>query len=379
MVEARYIRLVVAGALGILVGCRALNATTADDAGASGDAGPAPSTTDATNVPPTRLEPPIVTTARDIIVETLAGSSAKGEADGVGAAAQFDNPVGVRLDGLGALLVTEYDGGRLRKIPATGNSVTLATGLREPFALLVMEDAIYVQTDRDRNGVKGPTTGSLWKVPLAGGVPELYLESIGRPRGLARLLDGRVVMADRERHTISILNLADKSITPLAGSGTAGFAHGRGAAAQFNDPYGVAVLPDGNIVVADALNNVIRKVTLEGDVTVFAGDGFPGMKDDRDKLLARFDFPQDVAVDAAGNVFVSDTLNHRIRRIGSDGGVDTIAGDGTLGFADGPGASARFYGQEQIEVSLDGKTIFVSDGNGGDGEPFHRIRKITLP
>jgi len=369
----------VVATLGLLIGCRALNATTSDDAGVAEDAGPPPAP-DAANQPSTRLEPPIVTPARDIIVETIAGSSAKGAADGVGAAAQFDNPVGVFLDGAGGLLVTEYDGGRLRKIPAGGGStVTLTTGLFEPFALLATEDAIYVQTDRDRNGVKGPTTSSLWKIPLTGGEPELYLEAIGRQRGLARLPDGRVVMSDRERHSISILNLADKSITPLAGSGTAGFAHGRGADAQFNDPYGVAVLPDGNILVADALNNVIRKVTLEGEVTVFAGDGFPGMKDDPDRLLARFDFPQDVAVDALGNVFVSDTLNHRIRRISSEGGVETIAGDGTQGFADGPGATAKFYAQEQIDVSLDGKTVYVSDGNGGDGEPFHRIRKITVP
>ena len=378
MVEARYIRLVVTGTLVFVLGCRALNGV-GTGAGVDGGDDAAGATGPVGNEPPTRLEPPIVTPAPDVMVETIAGSATGGAADGVGAAAQFDNPVGVFLDPSGAILVTEYDGGRLRKIPPSGPSVTLATGFLDSFALLATEDAIYVQTDRDRNGGKGPTTGTLWKVPLTGGVPEVFLESGGRPRGLARLLDGRVVMTDRERHVVSILNLADGVVTPLAGSGTAGFVNGRGAEAQFNDPYGVAVLPDGSVLVADAANNVIRKVTLEGDVSSFAGDGYPGMKDDPDKQRARFDFPQDLAVDAAGNVYVTDLLNHRIRRITSTGGVETVAGDGTQGYADGPGATAKFFGQEQIDISPDGKTLYVSDGNRGEGEAYHRIRKITFP
>ena len=196
---------------------------------------------------------------------------------------------------------------------------------------------------------------------------------------MARLLDGRIVMSDRERHTISILDLATKAVTLLAGSGTPGLADGIGAAAQFNDPYGLAVMPDGAIVVADAGNHVIRKVTLEGEVTLFAGEGNPGMRDDPDRLRARFDSLQDVAVDAAGNVFVADLRNHRIRRVTSDGGVDTIAGDGTPGFRDGPGATARFHGIEQIDVSPDGRAVFVSDGNRGESTAYHRIRKITIP
>ena len=241
------------------------------------------------------------------------------------------------------------------------------------------EDAIYVQTDRDKTGDKGTNTGTIWKIPLTGGTPEIFVEGLGRPRGLGRLPDGRVVMSDRNRNTVVILDLATKVITPLAGSGVPGFLDGRGAGARFNDPYGLAVLPDGNVLIAEAMNHVIRKVTLDGEVSVFAGDGKPGMKDDRDKLKARFDGPIDVAVDVAGNVFVSDGGNHRIRRISSDGVVETVAGDGTRGFADGTGATAKFYGQEQIDVTPDGKTIYVSDGNGGDEQPFHRIRSISVP
>ncbi len=364
-------------ALALVSGCRALNATEAPDAAVAADAGsvqtgPAPE-------PPSRLEPPVVRSTSDITVDTVAGSAARGAADGEGAAAQFDNPVGVLVDAAGGLFVTEYDGGRLRKIDGNGAATTLSTGFREPFAMVAIDDALIVQTDVDRNGVKGADSGTLWRVGSAGGAPELLLEGLGRPRGLARLGDGRVVFSDRNRHALAILNLVDSTVTPLAGSGTAGFSGGRGAQAQFDDPYGLALLPDGSIIVADRLNHVIRKVTLEGDVTVFAGDGNPGMRDDPDKLLARFDEPVDVATDVAGNVFVSDSRNSRIRRIGSDGSVETIAGDGTRGFADGAGATAKFYGQEQLDVSPDGRTIYVSDGNGGDGEAYHRIRRIRVP
>jgi len=383
MLEAWESRLVVVGMLAFMAGCRAIGATTTSQTDGAvepgADAVDADAAAPPVAEPQTRLEPPVVRQVPGTIVETIAGSDAKGGADGTGPAAQFDNPVGVLLDGAGGLFVTEYDGRRLRRIAPTGATSTLATGLPEPFALVATEDAIYVQTDRSASEEKGPTTGTLWKVPLAGGVPELYLDSIGVPRGLARLLDGRVVIADREHHVVSILDTATKQITPLAGSGTRGFVDARGAGAQFNEPYGVAVLPDGNIVVADSGNHVIRKITLEGDVTTFAGEGNPGMRDAADKLLARFDVPQDVTVDVAGNVFVADRMNRRIRRITSDGGVETVAGDGVHGFADGPGPRARFYGQEQIDVTPDGKTVYVSDGNQGDGAPFHRIRKITIP
>ena len=371
-------RLVIVSVLALALGCRAGSMSGAAEAGPGGGAGTS-DTTAAGDEAPTRREPPIVRPAADVVVETIAGSSTNGSADGAGAAAQFDNPVGVLLDPSGGLFVTEYDGGRLRKLDGAGSSTTVATGLVEAFGMVLTGDALYVQTDSDRNGQKGPDTGTIWKLPLGGGTPEVVIESLGRPRGLARLLDGRIAVADRERNTLSILDPASRTLTLLAGSTEPGFVNGRGAAARFNKPYGLAVLPDGNILVTDSFNHVIRKVTLEGDVSVFAGDGNPGMKDDPDKLRARFDRPMDIALDVAGNVFVTDPDNHRIRRITSDGSVETIAGDGTRGFADGTGLQAKFYGQEQIDVSPDGKTIYVSDGNLGDGSAFHRVRRIRLP
>lgn len=371
--------------LGVVVALAAGCGGTGGDTPTPHDAGPGPvdntdaSTVPDASVPDTRKEPPIVVPMQNIIVETIAGSATAGDADGVGSAATFDNPVGVVIDASGDLLVTEYDGGRVRKLPLSGSTSTLVSGLKEPFAILPTEDAIYIQSDRDANGNKGDTTATIWKVPLTGGTPELFVAGLAKARGLARLLDGRVVVSERGRNKISILDLTTKVLTPLAGSGAAATINNHGADASFNDPYGVAVLPDGSILVAEAQGHVIRRVTVEGDVTTFAGDGLPGMRDDADKMKARFDGPVDVAVDAAGNVFVCDGGNRRIRHISTDGVVETLAGNGARGFADGIGSTAMFYGQEEIDVTPDGKTIYVSDGNGGDGEPFHRIRRVVIP
>lgn len=367
-------------ALMLLLGCRAVGADSRDSGlGGVEDSGPAPAQPDA-STEPTRQEPPVVHVVPNVTVETVAGSAVAGSADGTGATAQFDNPVGVAVESTGALLVTEYDSGRLRRIAPDGTTSTLATGFVQPFGLLATPDAIYVQTDRDQYGNKGPTTGTIWRVSPAGGVPEIVLPNLGWPRGLARLFDGRIAISDRDRVTVSIFNPGDGSMTPLAGAGIDGFFDGKGAVARFDDPYGVSVLPDGSIVLADRENHCIRRVTMDGLVTVFAGDGKPGMRDHTDKLQARFDSPIDVVVDASGNVYVSDTGNHRIRRITAAGVVETIAGDGTAGFADGAGVAARFYGQEQLDITPDGKTLYLADGTNGETTkpPYNRVRRIVI-
>jgi sugar lactone lactonase YvrE len=360
----------------LALGCRAVR----NDYVPSDNDGAAPPTKEDAGFEPTRLEPPIVHAAPNVFVATMAGSDVPGAADGKGSAASFDNPVGVALDASGSLLVAEYDGGRIRKLSPEGTSTTLATGFLEPFGVIATVNAIFVQTDRDPADNKGANTGTLWRLPLEGGKPQLVATLLGRPRGLAQLLDGRIVLSDRTLRTISILDPADNSVKFLAGGPLAGLVDGRGANARFSDPYGLGILPDGSLVIADRDNHCIRKVTLDGTVSIYAGDGKPGMKDDVDRLQSRFDAPADVVADAIGNVYVSDVGNKRIRRISPTGIVETLAGDGTRGFADGVGVTARFYAMEQLEISPDGKILFVADGTGGEDEkpPYNRIRRITL-
>ena len=157
-------------------------------------------------------------------------------------------------------------------------------------------------------------------------------------------------------------------VTTLAGS-TQGFADGTSSAAQFSYPQGVAVDSSGTVYVADTYNHGIRKITPAGVVTTLAGSGTAGF-DDRTGSNALFNKPFGVAVDSTGTVYVADTYNHRIRKITPAGVVTTLAGYSTYGFVDGTGSAARFKYPEGVAVDSAG-TVYVADqGN-------NRIRKIT--
>jgi len=145
----------------------------------------------------------------------------------------------------------------------------------------------------------------------------------------------------------------------LAGDGVAGMRDGAAMQARFADPYGVAFAKDGTVFVSDAgENNRIRRIAKDGTVSTFAGavEGFA----DGTGTAASFDTPSGLALDGQGNLYVADTGNHAIRRITPQGAVSTLAGDGTPGFADGPGAHARFDGPTGIAVGGDGR-VYVAD------------------
>ena len=153
-----------------------------------------------------------------------------------------------------------------------------------------------------------------------------------------------------------------------AGDGVRGFREGSALQARFADPYGIAVAPDGTRYVADAGdNNRIRRIGADGVVATLAGsqEGFA----DGAASAARFDTPSGLALDDEGNLYVADTGNHAIRKITPQGAVSTLAGTGVAGFRDGPGAQARFNGPIGVAVDHAGN-VYVADTYND------RIRKI---
>lgn len=188
------------------------------------------------------------------------------------------------------------------------------------------------------------------------------------PTGVAVDRAKNIYVADRDNHRIRKVTPAGL-VSTLAGSGERGFADGLGAYAKFYWPAGLTLDEAGNVYVADTWNNRIRMISPSGQVTTLAGSGSEGFADGP-PTQAKFFRPGAVAVDPSGNVYVADTFNNRIRKITPQGEVSTWAGSGTFGFADGLGTAAQFGGPVGLVLGADGN-IFVAD-NG-----VHRIRMIT--
>lgn len=158
-------------------------------------------------------------------------------------------------------------------------------------------------------------------------------------------------------------------VSTVAGSALAGATDGTGSSASFKFPYGVARDAAGNLYVADAFNHRIRRITADGTVTTYAGSGLEGNANGS-ASAASFSYPFGVAVDGSGVVYVADWGNHSIRRIAADGQVSTLAGSGSSGASNGSGAAASFNGP--FGVAVDGAgSVYVADTNN------NLIRKVS--
>jgi hypothetical protein len=200
-----------------------------------------------------------------------------------------------------------------------------------------------------------------------------------RPLGVAIDANGTLYVADSYNFTIRKIT-GSGVVTTLAGSpGAGGSVDGAGASARFTFPQGVAVDAAGNVYVVDG--SAIRKITASGAVTTLAGT--PGVKGNADGAGAdaRFNQPWGIAVDKAGNLYVADAENYLIRKVTQAGVVTTVAGTrGMRGNADGTGATATFIGPHGITIDA-ANNLYVSDWYGPpapmipEGSTF--IRKVA--
>ncbi|HKS37373.1 MAG TPA: NHL repeat-containing protein, partial [Verrucomicrobiae bacterium] len=305
---------------------------------------------------------------------TLAGNAGYG----TGSGNSFNYPNGVTVDSAGNLYVADSWNHAIRKVTPTGVVTTLAgLVLSVPHGVAVDSAGNLYVADTYNHTIRKLTAGGevTTLAGLAGNAGSVDgTGSAARfkfPLGLAVDGVGNVFVADTSNSTIRKVTPAGL-VTTLAGlADNNGYADATGTAARFNYPAGVAADSSGNVYVADAINHTIRKVTSTGVVTTLAGlAGGPGSVDGIANA-ARFNYPAGVALDSAGNLYVADEMNHTIRKVTPAGEVTTLAGlAGSNASADGAGRNARFYEPRGVAVDSAGNT-YVADSNN------HRIRKVT--
>ena len=200
------------------------------------------------------------------------------------------------------------------------------------------------------------------------------------PTGLA-LVDGTIYITDTGNNRIRVVD-ASGIITTFAGSGEQGDAGDDGPAleAQFNGPSLIAVDAEGNVYISDRLNHRVRKVDTNGIITNVAGSGERGPFEDQTAIgdggpatEARLILPTGLALDAAGNLYITDPGNHRIRKVDTQGRITTLAGSGERSFSgdEGPAEEAQLTTPVGFEIDADGN-FYVADF----AWPRNRIRKI---
>lgn len=318
--------------------------------------------------------------ALSLHVATLAGCDISGDVNGPRAAARFTDPVNVALGLSGEAYVADYGNNVIRKIDSDGTTTTLVkqSMFNHPFGLaFTPEGQLYVETDDDDQGNTTNTSGTIWLVDPSTGSANVVARDQGQPRGLALLPDGTLAVADPAHDVVELFDpLANPpTMTLIAGMANgSGHVNATGSAAQFAAPW--AVVPfDGDLLVTDRDNQVVRRVTLAGVVTDYAGTGSAGHADGT-LTTSLLSSPKGIAIDEAGNVFITEAGNHDVREL-SGTNVTTVAGDQQAGWMDDDDAAqAQFYAVEGLAVSPDGSRIVIADGNAEDGSPHNHVREV---
>ncbi|MCO4762859.1 MAG: SMP-30/gluconolactonase/LRE family protein, partial [Myxococcales bacterium] len=311
-----------------------------------------------------------------------------GTTDGQGDKARFTVPLGVTWHpGLGQTIVAGGSDHRIRRVLATGQTYRLSgytagykdgsysssnTRFNRPADVAVTPDGmIWIADELNHRIRRLDIVKSNLVTTVAGDGKNGFADGKGTaaklayPRGIAGTQKGLVIVADSGNHCIREFNPATGVLNTLVGSDK-GFADGKATSAKFDTPTGVDVDAQGRIYVADRGNHRIRRV-IGNVVTTIAGAGSGYANGLGGK--AAFKLPGDVAVNAAGVLFVADTGNHAIRRITQAGQVSTIAG-GKGGAVAGALALARLNGPHGISVGA-GNTLWVIEENS------HTLRKLT--
>ncbi len=273
-------------------------------------------------------------------------------------------PFGLAFDGT-SLLLSDGESGRILRIRNNGETETLADGLGTPSHIAVDYDGSILVADSGSNTIERVTADG--KVSIVAGVKNTpgYRDGdaasalFRAPIGIA-VHDRKIYVADSYNDRIRVIE--NGRVSTLAG-GPEGFADSKkGPEARFNTPCGIAVLPGGELLVADLLNRRIRLVKPDGATSTFAGNGRQ-MRSDGELLSASFLAPTDIGVSSTGEVFVADGDSVRVAGARFLPIVETISGL-RRGFADGKAGTARFNRVSGLTFGQDGELYAADSGNG---------------
>lgn len=198
--------------------------------------------------------------------------------------------------------------------------------------------------------------------------------SLNAPNNMVSDLSGNIYIADQVNHRIRKVD-ANRYINSIAGNGTSGFSGDGGIAISAQLFYPAAVILDaaGNIYIADYSNHRIRKVDTDGNISTFAGTGTAGFSGDGGPATsAQLNSPMGLGIDGSGNIYIADFYDHRIRKVATDGTISTFAGNGAAGFSGdgGPATSAKLNHPSGIAIDAAGNMLIADKNN-------HRIRKVN--
>jgi sugar lactone lactonase YvrE len=279
-------------------------------------------------------------------ITIIAGTGTQGFSGDLGPAtsATLDSPQGLALDTAGNLYIADTHNQRIRKLNLTTGVITTIAGSTSGFS-----------------GDGASATSAQLSLPTA-----LALDS-----------SGNLYIADTGNHRIRKLNLTTSFITTIAGNGTQGYSGNLGPAtsAAIDSPTGIALDASSNLYLADTHNHRVREINANtGVITTIAGTGSPGYSGDTAAATAaNLALPHGLTSDSAGNLYLADTANHRIRRIDATTGIiTTVVGNGTQAFAgdNGPPTAASLDSPTATTLSPASNLTLSDTGN-------QRIRQVV--
>jgi sugar lactone lactonase YvrE len=320
--------------------------------------------------------------AKTGILTLAAGNGTQGFSGDNGPAvdAQLYNPSGLALDSTGRLYIADTDNNRIRRVAngvittvagCAGAQCTSGDVLAATTAQLNAPQAVAV--DSAGNLYIADTNIGLIRKVTNGVIATVTSTDLNTPVGLAFDSAGDLYIADMGFSRI--VRIANGVSTTVAGNGTLGFSGDGGPAssAALNHPQAVAVDSAGNVYIADSGNNVIRKVA-NGMISTIAGEGTGPIGDNGPAIAASLSFPSGVALDSAGDLYIADDADYRLRKV-TNGTITTVAGNGTLGFSGDSGLATNAelnsgFGWTQTAVDSAGN-LYIADAFN------NRVRKVA--